>query len=467
MASIQEKGKTRKPISHDSIYKMMLGVTITVSTAFLIINVIKANVAATVVIGLCLVLFVGSHAIMTKRNVPALRREFALSVSLCVLVFIISLFSGESYSDDFSLFLAVIGMTGLYLEPKFTKIQIAESNILLIIMYFAHPEKAGATGQFILCQVVFTLAAILFYQAIKRGRAFIEVSQERAAESEELLASMRQMGVDLEQDYQSSSAQIEGSSKGLEKGSASIAQGANDVSDSCNEVHNKILVTEQQIDALNKEVKDFEMSLNENQDNITLMNEQLQSVSETIYEANAVFQDMKQQMTEIARVADELGTISFKVTLLSLNASIEAAHAGEAGAGFDVVASQMRELSSSSDMFSKQVADVVAEMLQRVETTAQQFEDSKDAIVQSEASMKELRESFEKLTKQFDTLYDNIEEQNSNVHQVDAIFGNLKSRVSEMYQYSVENQGAVRGIMEALDIYKGNIDRVIDNTKSV
>lgn len=133
MANTMEKAKTKKPISHDKIYKMMLGVTIAVSVAFLIINVIKANTAATIVIGACLVLFVGSHTIMMKRNVPALRREFALSASLCVLVFIISLFSGESYSDDFSLFLAVIGMTGLYLEPKFTKIQIVESNILLKI----------------------------------------------------------------------------------------------------------------------------------------------------------------------------------------------------------------------------------------------------------------------------------------------------------------------------------------------
>ncbi len=467
MENIAEAKKAKEPISHDKIYKMMLGVTIVVSVAFLIINVIKANMPAVAVIGACLVVFVGSHVIMQKKNVPALRREFALSVSLCVLVFVISLFSGESYSDDFSLFLAVIGMTGLYLEPKFTKIQIVESNILLIIMYFVHPEKAGATGQFILCQVVFTLAGVLFYQAIKRGRAFIEVSQERAAQSEELLASMRQMGVDLEQDFESSSVQIEGSTMGLEKGSTSIAHGAREMSDSCNEVHDKIAVTEQQIEELNKEVRAFESALTENRDNITLMNEQLQSVSHTIYEANAVFQEMKEQMANIAKVADELSTISFKVTLLSLNASIESAHAGEAGAGFDVVASEMRELSSSSDMFSKQVSDVVTEMLERVDTTAKQFEDSKTAIMKSEAAMQELQDSFGKLTKQFDALYTNIEEQNYNVHEVDAIFGDLKGRVDEMHHYSAENQHAVQGIMEALDIYKGNINRVIDNTKSV
>lgn len=462
-----EKSHTKKPISYETIFKIMRGVTVGAASAFLVINLIKKNIPAVIVIGICLVMFIGSHLVLEKRKVAARSREFALSVSLCFLVFIISLFSGASYSDDFSLFLAIIGMTGLYLEPKFTKIQIVVINILLIVMYFVHPDKAGATSQFILCQVCFTLAAILFYQTIKRGRAFIEIGEERTAQAEELLTSMRQMGVDLEQDFSESSVQIEDSTRGLEKGSTSIAQGAREMSDSCNEVHDKIQITEQQIDALNKEVKVFEQALSENKNNVEMMNQQLQSVSGTIYEANAVFQDMKQQMTEIARVADELGTISFKVTLLSLNASIEAAHAGEAGAGFDVVASEMRELSSNSDMFSKQVSDVVTEMLERVESTAQQFEDSKEAIVQSEITMKELQESFEKLTEQFEALYGNIEEQNHNVTQVDAIFGDLKSRVSEMHQYSVDNQSAVQGIIEAMDIYKGNINRVIDNTKSV
>ena len=459
--------KQKKPISHETIFKIMRGVTVSVASIFLVLNLVKKNIPAVIVIGICLILFAVSGIILKKNNVSGYKKEFALSISLCFLVFVISLFSGASYSDDFSLFLAVIGMTGLYLEPKFTKLQIVVIDILLIIMYFAHPEKAGEKSQFILCYVCFTLAAILFYQAIKRGRAFIEVSQERAVQSEALLTSMRQMGMDLEQDYQSSSAQIEGSSKGLERGSASIARGARDMSDSCNEVHDKILVTQQQIEELNKEVRKFEQALTENKDNISLMNQQLESVSGTIYEANAVFREMKEQMANIAKVADELGTISFKVTLLSLNASIEAAHAGEAGAGFDVVASEMRELSSSSDMFSKQVSDVVTEMLEKVETTAQQFEDSKDAIVKSEEAMQGLQESFGKLTEQFGNLYGNIEEQNYNVQQVDTIFGDLKGRVSEMHHYSVENQSAVQGIMDALDIYKSNINRVIDNTKSV
>ncbi len=462
-----EEVQKKKPISTEMIFKIMRGVTVGVASLFLVLNIAKKNMPAVVVIALCLILFTASHFVMEKKQVAERKRRAALAISLCFLICIISLFSGASYSDDFPMFLAVIGMTGLYLEPKITKVQIIIANLLLIFMYFMHPEKAGETSQFILCQVVFTLAGVLFYQTIKRGSAFIEMSDERASQAEKLLVSMRQMGVDLEQDFAESSVQIEGSTTGLEQGSASIAQGAHAMTDSCNEVHDQILATEQQISALNKEVKVFEEALNENSNNVEMMNQQLQSVSGTIYEANAVFQEMKRQMAEIARVADELSTISFKVTLLSLNASVEAAHAGEAGAGFSVVASEMRDLSTTSDMFSKQVADVVTNMMEQVEHTAEQFADSKKAIEQSEDAMRELQNGFTGLTHQFDALYGNIEEQNRSVNQVDAIFGDLKGRVSEMHQYSEENRHAVQGIIEALDIYKENINRVIDNTKSV
>lgn len=462
-----ENTQKKKPISHETIFKIMLWVTLVVAAAFFLKNVIGKNTQGIIVIGASLAIFIVLLLGMRVKNVATIKQEFVLSICLGFLIFIISLFSGASYSDDFPMFLAVIGMTGLYLEPRFTRVQIVVFNILLIAMYFIHPEKAGSTSQFILCQVIFTLAACLFYQTIKRGRSFIELGEERAEQAEELLTSMRQMGVDLEKDFTSSSAQIEDQTRGLERGSSSIAREAAAMSDSCSEVHDKIQVTEQQIGELNREVKEFEHALTENKNNMDTMNSQLQSVSGTIYEANEVFQAMKQQMTEIARIADELGTISFKVTLLSLNASIEAAHAGEAGTGFDVVASEMRELSASSDLFSKQVSDVVAHVLSQVKDTAQQFEDSKEAIVQSEATMKELQESFEKLTQQFDTLYSNIEEQNRNVKQVDTIFGDLQNCVADMHHYSVENQGAVQGIVEAMDIYKGNISRVIANTKAV
>ena len=413
----KKQKETKKLLSHETIYKIMQWLPIIVSSLFFVKNLSAGNTAAMLAIGICLAVFVGVLVIVKVRKVGLYQREFALAIALPILVFMISLFSGASYSDDFSLFLAVIGMTGLYLEPKFTLVQIGLIDILLVIMYILHPEKAESLSQYILCVVVFVLAASLFYQVIKRGRAFIAIGEERAEESERLLESIRTMGAELQRDFEASSAKIELSTQGLQEGSVSITRGAGEVSDSCRIAHEKVKETEEQIEQLNEGVRQFEDALLENRENMEAMQEQVKSVGDIISESGAVFRTMEAQMREISGIAKQISDISFKLTILSLNASVEAARAGEAGSGFEVLASEMRELSENSTNFSGRVSDVVKELSLRVEQTSERVSGSEAALEQSEKTMAELVGSFQRLNQQFGLLYDNIEHQNENVSQ--------------------------------------------------
>lgn len=452
------------PISHDGIYKIMLWVTFGVSGIFLLKNLIGKNVSGSLAIGICIVVLAGSlYAMQLKRAKDSVRQLF-LAISILCLVFVISLYSGASYSDDFPMFLAVIGMTGLYLQPKFTLIQIFTASVLLVFMYILHPEKAENLSQYILCEAVFILAASLFYQTIKRGRAFIEISEERAKEAEKLLGSIRTMGKEIEDDFEQSSRHIEDSTQELQQGSLSITQSANEMTDSCNEVQDRIRVSEQSITELNTEVNKFEQVLADNQINMKEMREQLVSVSATVSVANEVFQAMEKKMNEVASIADQLNAISFNTSILSLNASIEAARAGKAGVGFDVVATEMRDLFNHSNVFSEQVSEVIRQVLAQVGDTAGQFMDSTKALKESEETMDKLQESFTRLMQQFSALYGNIETQNSSVSQVNVIFNDLKQRIMEMRKYSAENEKAVDAIVEAMEQYKANISDVIRNT---
>lgn len=165
---------TKKILSHESIYKIMQWLPVAVASLFFLKNIGSGDAVALITIGVTLAAFIGMLVVVKVRNVSLYAREFTLAIALPLLVFIISLNSGASYSDDFSLFLAVMALTGLYLEPQFTKIQIVLIDVLLLIMYFAHPEKVESTSQFILCVAVFNFAAILFQQVIKQiGRAHV------------------------------------------------------------------------------------------------------------------------------------------------------------------------------------------------------------------------------------------------------------------------------------------------------
>ncbi len=467
MSLFQKKNAADKkmPISQEKIFKIMFWITIIVSCVFLVKNILSKSMVGAALIGGSIAVFAIVFAILFIRKASERTKQFTLSIGLLCMVFVIALNSGDFYSDDFIMFLAVIALTGLYLEPKFTIIQIVIAGIFLVVMYVLNPGKADPLGQYIQCWGEFMLGGFLFYQTIKRGRAFIGIGEERTKVAVGLVDSMKEMGEDLEHDFAQSSIKIDNNTQELKNGSKSIVVSADNMNESCNDVQDCILISQQSIQSLSEDVIRFELALKENAANMENMQKQLAEVSATIYSANEVFQAMEKKMNEVSDIADQLGDISFNTSILSLNASIEAARAGESGAGFDVVATEMRQLSNNSNIFSEQVSDVVKQLLSQVGNTAEQFADSTKALEESKATMTELTESFDRLTKQFDSLYGNIETQNTNVTQVGTIFNDLRGRVAEMQKYSEDNQVAVEAIVEAMDVYKVNINKVIENTR--
>ena len=107
--------KTKKMMTNEKIYKITKLVPILVAAVYFVINVIKGQVPAMVAIGACLVVFISLFTIADKKQFTMYKKELMVSLALPTLVFMISLFSGASYSDDFSLYLAVIGISGMFL----------------------------------------------------------------------------------------------------------------------------------------------------------------------------------------------------------------------------------------------------------------------------------------------------------------------------------------------------------------
>ncbi|HZW25709.1 MAG TPA: methyl-accepting chemotaxis protein [Gallionella sp.] len=92
------------------------------------------------------------------------------------------------------------------------------------------------------------------------------------------------------------------------------------------------------------------------------MNEFVDSTVENSKHAMELVEKMdaiNHEVTSILNILTEVEGIAKQTNLLALNAAIEAARAGEAGRGFAVVADEVRNLSESTNKFSKQIRTLV------------------------------------------------------------------------------------------------------------
>ena len=471
---MKEKNHTIKtPMSEEKIFKSMMTAVFLVSALFFVKNLIGKAWTGAIVIGVCLIVFSAAVILMKKAKVNQKMQQLVLCLSIVLLVFCISLNSGNYYSDDFPLYLAVIALSGLYLVPKYTLIQAALIDVLLLVAYFIHPEKADPFSQYIMCVVILTICAFCFYMVINRGRAYIRIGESRAKEAEKLLSELKDAGEKLQANCEHSlerisklekaNERLESSIDDLRDGSSSITQGTVDVSQTFDDMQEKMLTTQEHVSSLNTEVKKVEDSLADSKKNMKEMSSEMLALKQTLEATNEVFTTLQNEINEIVDFTRQLNKIANSTNTLALNASIEAARAGQAGAGFAVVASKVQVLAEDSNQCSSQIASVVNAMEQLIHTTSKQLSESQSAVDTSLNSLNEFQDSFKNLTSQFKSLYRNIEDQNDNIQQMDHSFIELRDKISDMAASSEENQNSVTAITDSIDIYKHNINKIIDD----
>ena len=465
------------PVTQETIFKVMMTMTVAVGAVFFLKNIMGGTTKGAVVVGACLLVFVVSMFLMRQLKVQQFVRQYVLCICLVLLVFIISMNSGTYYSDDFPLFLAVLSLSGMYLEPLYTITQTILVTIVLIILYMVHPEKADPLGQYMMCVGLLVVASFSLNMVIQRGRAFIRMSNRQAEEATQMVATVKSMGEELKENYTKSAKRMDGmktvnhlleqNTAELLQGSGGIQRGADALEAACSTAHQRVQYTEGKIESLNHDLKRVESTLAENQQLMTQMTEQLTQVREVFGSAKTVFENLQDQIYEINQVTNQMGDIAFNTKLLALNASVEAARAGVHGAGFSVVAAEVQHLAIDSDACSGQVSKVVEGMKRQITLTSAQLADSEAAILNSQKTLDDMSRSVRNLNVQFDGLYQNIAEQNENVMAIDNIFGTLTQNVNEMSTLSNENKQAVDSIVAAIDDYKNNTNQIVEDSKQI
>lgn len=241
-----------------------------------------------------------------------------------------------------------------------------------------------------------------------------------------------------------------------------------DINESVNEIRNQTTAVQDSSKIMNDKIKSMQNSSQKMDDGISAISKRIETVNTTV-----------DKVSNIVSVIEE---ISSETNLLSLNASIEAARAGDAGKGFAVVAQEIRVLSDNTNTELENIKQIISSLVEEcrycvqasgtiVEDNAKQKEEIKAVLDEFSALDEQIQKTAEKadeieelvtamielnddITKSSNSLTDvsaanaaATEEMNANIEELNAMMHGVSEMAGHMNDES-------DGLKEALSFFR-------------
>ena len=177
----------------------------------------------------------------------------------------------------------------------------------------------------------------------------------------------------------------------IEKLNMHIESQSKSISESSSAVNNTIV-----------HINSVSQTLQQNEQNIKNLAAASEKGRSGLFSVTRNIEEVAKESEGLLEINKVIQTIASQTNLLSMNAAIEAAHAGEAGRGFAVVAEEIRKLADSSSAQAKNVASALKTMndsLSKISGSAAvvigDFENIDDAVKVVMSQEKQIRSSVE------------------------------------------------------------------------
>ena len=174
-----------------------------------------------------------------------------------------------------------------------------------------------------------------------------------------------------------------------------------------------------------------------------------------------------ESVNRIKAAVEMIQDIATQTTLLSLNASIEAAHAGDAGKGFAVVASEIGKLANQSTQSSKEIEDILSELASNYDLIISKVSSTSSNMNIQNDKLLETKNVFDTLEKDINVATDSIAEINTMVDSLNEEIKSMVDMISNLSAVSEENSASTQEIMAAIEEMTATLNQVYEKAQHV